>query len=181
MPNLDYITIANDIHSFASHTLNCNQAILTNLNKSDFNFVTPKLLESTQWYIIINLESINDKINLLLPQISNLRFSSYSQSDRNYFSAIFNMYIENANSLWQIRNDRLTTWRFFNEHCNSVGQPVQSYVQHLENQYKVNMFKLDYLKSSNKLIDSLNDTLNIHCKLGIHNSYNIVQDEINID
>lgn len=43
------------------------------------------------------------------------------------------------------------------------------------------MFKLDYLKSSNKLIDSLNDTLNIHCKLGIHNSYNIVQDEINID
>ena len=181
MPDLNYITIANDIHSFASHAIDCNRAILADLNQSDFNFVTPKLIEASQWYIIINIESINDKINLLLPQISNLRFSSYSQFDRNYFSTIYNMYIENANNLWQIRNDRIITWRFFNEHYDSVGQPVRSYVNSLENQYKVNKFKIDYFKSSIRLIDSLNDTLNINCKLGVHNSYNIVQDEFKID
>lgn len=177
MPDFNYITIANEIHNFASHAIDCNQLILADLDKSNFNFVSPKLLEESQWFIIINLESINDKINLLLPQIAKWKFSNtYSQSEMYYFSTIYNLYVENANNLWQIHNNHITIWRFFNEHYDLVGQPVYSYIQHLENQYNVNTFKLDYLRSSHKLIHSLNDTLDINYKLSTYNSYNILQD-----
>lgn len=159
---------------FATQIVNENQLIRADLDNSIFSFASPKLLKDSQWIIIVNLDCMNDSINSLLPQISRWWFSpDNSQIETQYFSTIYGMYVENANNLWRIRNERIGIYNYFNTHSHSIGQPIQHYLHRLENQYIINTFKIDYLNSSRQLIDTLNDTHFMNSSLGSLDSSNI--------
>lgn len=176
--NIDTIIAANDLGQIAIQTIEYNRLIIADLDKSVLNFVSPEFLKTTQEFIINNLETINNKINLITPQIHKINIFNQnpicSTPEMGYFSNIYNIYIENANNLWQVRNDRINILNCFNEHHNLMRQTVLSHNQHLENQYLLNRFKIDYLTSSNKLTYPLTDIINLNCKLGLHNSHNII-------
>lgn len=101
--NIDTIIAANDLGQIAIQTIEYNRLIIADLDKSVLNFVSPEFLKTTQEFIINNLETINNKINLITPQIHKINIFNQnpicSTPEMGYFSNIYNIYIENANNL----------------------------------------------------------------------------------